>query len=602
MAFGTGIAPIQLVYLIVVFNSVALAGVLWRHRDRPGAVPLLVNVLSTGLWAGSLLARTVVDRGLVARVFLVIVFLSIGLYLLTLLVFTLEYTGRERFIRPSIVAALSIEPILVIIFVAVNPDGLFFTVVDGTVEWGIGFWIHTAYAYTILAVVTMLIFGLLYRSQAVYRGQIAVMLVGTIAAWTANSVYVFDLVDVEVSPVGFLVTGILYAIGIVHYRLTDLVPIARDRVLDNVSDGIFVVDEQDRLIDLNPAGRALLEDIDSAPIGKRLESLLADYPELRDEYRALTATRTDGDSEVAVAGGHYHLRTTPLEDGRDRHIGWLCLIRDITDRKRQEAQVERQNERLERFASVVSHDLRNPLNVAEGYLDLAREADDPEPSLDEIEQSHDRMAAIIEDVLALARDGTTITDPEPVSLAALAERAWENVDTGDAALVIASETTILADADRVTRLLENLFRNAIEHGAKEPTSQASHHAVEHGPADGPEDTTETEASGRSSLTVEVGTIGTDGADGPAGFYVADDGRGLPDDGDVFEDGYTTNPDGTGFGLSIVSGIATAHGWTVEAGESEHGGARFEFRRIETGDDATGSTPRQPADANPNGES
>ncbi len=196
--------------------------------------------------------------------------------------FTLEYTGREKYIRPSTIAILSIEPILVLGFIAVNPGQRFFEVVDGTVEWGIVFWGHMVYAYAILTVATVLIAGLLYRSQSLYRGQTAMLVVGTVAAWAANALYVFGPVDVEISPVGFLVTGALYAVAITRYRLTDIVPIARDRVLANVSDAVFVVDEQDRLIDLNPVGRDLLADIDSSPIGADIDTLLAGRPELRE--------------------------------------------------------------------------------------------------------------------------------------------------------------------------------------------------------------------------------------------------------------------------------------------------------------------------------
>ncbi|AFO56411.1 histidine kinase N-terminal 7TM domain-containing protein [Natrinema sp. J7-2] len=565
MALGTGVNLIQAIYAIVAVNSVVLAGVLYRHRERIGAIPLLVNVLATGLWAASLLARTAVDpASTVAHALLVSLFLGVGLYLLTLLVFTLEYTGREQFVKPTTIALLSLEPILVLVVVAVNPGQRFFTVVDGTVEWGIVFWANVVYGYAILAVATVLIAGRLYRSQSIYRGQTAMLVVGTVAAWAANALYVFGPVDVEISPVGFLVMGALYAVAITRYRLTDIVPIARDRVLANVSDAVFVVDEQDRLIDLNPVGRDLLEDIDSSPIGADIDTLLAGRPELREGYRDLTATPTSGDREFELSDGHYHFRTTPIEDGRGRHVGWLFMIRDITDRKRREAQLERQNERLEQFADLVSHDLRNPLNVANGYLDLAREADDDAEYLEEIEQSHDRMETIIEDVLTLAREGADVADPEPVALAAIADRAWSGVDTGAASIATDADVTVLADPERTTRLLENLFRNAIEHGSERADS--------------------------ADLEITVGTVADPSGGSVTGFYVADDGVGIPSSKreNVFEAGYTTDEDGTGFGLSIVDEIATAHEWTSSVTESETGGARFEFRGVETAGEASAS--------------
>ncbi len=569
----SSVGPIWFVYVASTCFSAALAALLWRHRDRTGALPLLGNVLSAGLWTASLVGLGLVGRPVFVSLLTGLLFLGVGFATMTLLVFTLTYTGRERYVTSWTLAALSVEPILIGVLAAVNPSGLFFRVTETGAETGVLFWPHLVYSYLVLGVVTAMIVDFLLRSRSLYRGQSAALLVGTLVAWVANGVFVAGFVDFDTSPIGFVVTGVLYAIAIIRYRLTDIVPVARDRVVDTVSDGIFVVDERDRVIDANPVGRSLLSAYDASPIGKPVDSLFADAPGLLESYRDLTATVESDHRELEVDGTYYDVTVTPIDDDRDRHVGWLVIVRDITDRKHNELQLERQNERLDRFANVVSHDLRNPLNVADGYLELAREADDPEPYLDEIDESIDRMEAIVDDVLALARHGTDVTDPEPVSLAHLAETAWETVDTGDATLRVASDLTALADPDRVTRLLENLFRNAVEHGSTSPDSQVRQDAVEHGVPDGDD----------ADLTVEVGAIDSTNGAGAMGFYVADDGRGLPEDEDVFEDGYSTNADGTGFGLSIVRGIATAHGWTVDAGESETGGARFEFTGLETTD-------------------
>jgi signal transduction histidine kinase len=207
--------------------------------------------------------------------------------------------------------------------------------------------------------------------------------------------------------------------------------------------------------------------------------------------------------------------------------------------RKQRRELSRQNERLEEFTSVVSHDLRSPLSVAKGRLDLAREQYDDE-DLDATADALDRMDSLIEDLLALAKQGRTVGELRAVSLSDTAETAWENVDTAEATLSTA-ETTVDADPDRLRQLLENLFANAVTHG-------------------GP------------SVSVSVGP--TDG-----GFFVADDGPGIPPDEreQVFEAGYTDHESGTGFGLPIVRRIADAHGWSVDIEESDSGGARFEFQ-------------------------
>jgi len=209
-----------------------------------------------------------------------------------------------------------------------------------------------------------------------------------------------------------------------------------------------------------------------------------------------------------------------------------------------ERDLERQNERLEQFAGVVSHDLRNPLNTAEGYLDLAREDGDGE-HLDRVATALDRMNELIEDVLTLARQGQTVSERETVDMESLVEAAWGTAGHSEATLEVDGDLGRLdCDASRVRQLFENLFRNSVEHVG-------------------------------TDVTVTVGRL-------PDGFYVADDGPGIPpeDRETVFEAGYSTTREGTGFGLNIVETLATAHGWTVALTESEAGGTRFEFTGVD----------------------
>lgn len=206
---------------------------------------------------------------------------------------------------------------------------------------------------------------------------------------------------------------------------------------------------------------------------------------------------------------------------------------------------------LEQFTSIVSHDLRNPLNVARGYLELLR--DEPEAGhVAEIDRSLERMETLIEELLTLAHGGAIVESPEPVSVPAAAEAAWETVETADASLTraFAEPVTVEADRVRLIQLLENLFRNSVEHGVDDA-------------ADG------------TGVEVTVGPL-------PAGFYVEDDGAGIDPDARsaVFEKGYTSQDAGTGLGLHIVRRIAHAHGWTVSITTSASGGARFELTDVD----------------------
>ncbi|MGQ3328266.1 ATP-binding protein [Halorubrum sp. FL23] len=219
-----------------------------------------------------------------------------------------------------------------------------------------------------------------------------------------------------------------------------------------------------------------------------------------------------------------------------------------------EQEVARERDRLEEFASLVSHDLRSPLNVATGNLDMVREqlSDEHEElaEIDAVARSLERMEALVEDMLTLARQGAAIDETEPVSLAELAGECWESVDTAAAEIVVADDLRFQADRSRLRQAVENLFANAVTHAG-------------------------------DSVRVEVGTL----PDGD-GFYVEDDGPGIPADrrDEMFDAGVSTDPEGTGFGLKIVAEVADAHGWTIELADAADGGARFEFRGVEPVDD------------------
>ena len=229
---------------------------------------------------------------------------------------------------------------------------------------------------------------------------------------------------------------------------------------------------------------------------------------------------------------------------------------------RANAQLRAQNERLDEFASIVGHDLRNPLNTLSMSLELAERTGDEE-HFERATRSVDRMEGLIDDLLALARQGESAGEPEPVSLAAVTDDARDTVETGDATVTVTEDLTVRADRSRLRQLLENLLRNAVEHGSPNSRGEIPEHPIQ---CDG-------------TVTITVGAIDD------RGFYVADDGPGIPDDerGQIFETGYSTAGSGAGIGLAIVKRIVDAHDWEITVTDSEAGGARFEITAVETVD-------------------
>lgn len=216
---------------------------------------------------------------------------------------------------------------------------------------------------------------------------------------------------------------------------------------------------------------------------------------------------------------------------------------DISELKGRENELKRERDRLDEFASIVSHDLRNPLNVAQGRIELAQQTGESEHLQDAFDAIN-RSLELIEDMLTLARAGKHVSEMESVDLASLVRACENTVETSDATISVDLHATINADRSRLSQLFENLFRNAVEHGCND-------------------------------VAVTVGEL-------ESGFYIEDDGPGIPieDREKIFEAGYSSNPEGTGFGFCIVSEIVEAHGWEINLTEGCEGGARFEITGAE----------------------
>jgi PAS domain S-box-containing protein len=324
-----------------------------------------------------------------------------------------------------------------------------------------------------------------------------------------------------------------------------------ETMVETVGDIVYTLDEDYYFTTVTGAAADLTGYTCEELEGKNLSLLLPEAEiERGREYRkkVISGEIETGSIEVelhrkdgTVRPVEFRYRRLPFDDD---FRGTAGVVRDISERVEQERELRRQNERLEEFADIVSHDLRNPLNVAKGRVELARDECDSD-HLDEVADAHARMETLIDETLQLAKQGRTVSTTEPIRLATIADDCWEMVATKESSLERPETGTIHGDPDRVRQLLENLFRNSVEHGG-------------------------------DSVTVRVGLVGADG------FFVEDDGPGIPEDerDTVFDSGYTTGETGTGFGLAIVEEIADAHEWAIRATERDAGGARFEITGVD----------------------
>lgn len=382
-----------------------------------------------------------------------------------------------------------------------------------------------------------LITGELVRTENKQRTiQAGLLLLIIILGSTSGIMKVLELVPpyFDPTPIAWSLNGVILAVTIKRFDLFRRSPTSERRVFETFSDPIIVISPNNVVSDFNEAARTVFE----INFGMKITELRSSNPMLE---AALNGTETEIEIEQGEMKRVFEFSKAYVSQGYELESRTL-FFRDITKQSAKSDALLKKANRLDSFASHVSHDLQNPIMVAGGYVNIARRADDPEEPLDKIESALQRAENLIDDILSMARSGEDF-DPEPVELGKQATQAWSTVSTADASLVIETDSVIIADLQQLRRLFENLFRNSIEHGG-------------------------------SAVTVRVEATNE-------GFYIADDGVGIPADNreNIFHDGMKYDSDGTGYGLAIVRSIANGHGWSIEATDSVSNGARFDITDV-----------------------
>jgi PAS domain S-box-containing protein len=538
----------------------SLAVLAFRNRETRGATPLGGYLVATGLYNvcyALQLWNTTPEGSLFWAQVQVPMWSSAAVFGL---LFGIEYTNREQWLGRGRAGVLFVPPAIATVLFFVEPE-LFFTnlrmreelsLVIMAADKGTGWWLTLAYAYGAVLLGLGFITLRFLRSIRVgqFRGQALLLIGGYSATIGSNAVQNSLGLQVSFASLGFAVTGIVVYLAVFRFGLFSSVPVARRKVLADMADGFLVVDSGNRIIDANQQARELFG---GGPV--------VDQP-IEVVYPAYERAVRDGDDthpsheyrrRVGDRDRFFDVQISPVAGIRGRVDAHVVRFSDITERKQRERELEatkreleRSNEKLEQFAGMVSHDLRNPLSVIKGRAEFLR-AEAPDEHVDPIVRNTERMETMIEDLLALSRAGESVDDPRPVFLPTIVADSWAAVssDENDLEVDLPDDMEVDGDGSRLRHVFENLFRNACEHN-DEP------------------------------VTIRVGAL-SDETGAVSGFFVSDDGTGIPasDREMVFDQGYSTNMDGTGFGLSIVEEIVEAHGWTISVGESEAGGARFE---------------------------
>ncbi len=334
--------------------SIALAHTAWRRGDSPGSRPLAVLMISLALWSlpyAMHWLRLPEPRPLF---WVDLTYLGVVSTPVMFILFTLQFTGRDAWLKPARIGLLFVIPVLTLILLWTDPQhGLFFGDVirsaDQALIFAGGFWfyVHVIYSYGLILHSMSLFTRAILKAKDLYRQQIIAMLTGALIPVAINVMVFFGYVPfpgLDLTPLAFTVTGLFFAIALYRLGLLDIIPVARESVVDEMSDGMLVLDTQNRILDINPAARKLLEIGDRTAIGKHSAEVLAHWSTTIERFRETLTTQ----EEMLLPNGiTIDLRITPLYGWGNSFRGRLIILRDISDRIQIEAKLRDLNYKLQ---------------------------------------------------------------------------------------------------------------------------------------------------------------------------------------------------------------------------------------------------------------
>ena len=419
--------PIVLPLLIALLIAIFVLVYVWQRREMRGARPLLPLMTGIVIW---LISSTV--EGLffdyASRLFWVNVqYVGIVMVPTAWFMFSMVYTDRAAFLSRRNLTLLLVMPIITLLLVWTSTWHSLFRIslslnTSGTYpvwEWepGLGFWLHTIYSYIMLIAGTVIMLQAYRQSSHLHRRQIGIMLIGAIVPWIANILFVVVRSSViDYTPIAFLISGSMVAWGIFKAGLVEITPIIRKRVIDEMQDGMLVLDEQNRILEANPAVLDMLgvkEDV----LGQPIVQVMARWPESLRQFRGKEMAQAEISLPLASQETrHYQISLSPLHDKKGQRTGRLVMVHEITRQKQTEASLKRAKEVAEAanrakstFLATMSHELRTPLAAIIGYSELIQEKSELwgyekiVPQLGKIGTAAHHLNSLIGDILDLSK-------------------------------------------------------------------------------------------------------------------------------------------------------------------------------------------------------
>lgn len=494
---------VTVILVVTAMLAVGIATFSWQRRHAGAwAYPFTFASLAAGWWTVfylfELRAPSLERKLFWAKTeYIAIVIIPVLWFL-----FSMAYTERQKWLSRSRVLYLCIIPFITLTLVWTNEFHRLIwadvPVVDSgpfpvlAPVYGVGFGFHTAYSYLLLFLGTLALIQVAFKSPQTYRWQNIALVTGALIPWIANAVYLLNLgvfPNIDMSPVAFVLSGLVLAWSIFRFHLFDVVPVARRVAVDTMRDGMIVLDNKNRVVDMNPAALAVFETHLTDVIGNRMADLLADWPGVVDTFKDVWEVETEVCLTGAAGDLYYALQIAPLVNARKRVNGRLVVFHDITVYKTTEAELAKARDQALAVSRLktellarVSHELRTPLNVILGFSEMMQLGisgpinEKQYETLDKILVSTHFLTDQVNDLLHLSsiEAGTMQLHCHIFSMVEVINEVvqkWqEDADSKSLQLVKNNPEEnlemVYGDRDGITQILTNLVGNAIKFSTK----------------------------------------------------------------------------------------------------------------------------------------
>ena len=575
------ILPYSLPLILAAIGSVVLAYYASKRREVPGAVPFMGSLLAAVLWS-SCAAISLYQTHLETIITISNVQgIAHAIIPATWMIFAMRYTGSDRWITLRLLCLLAIEPVVFEALLWTDTwHGLMRTANWLSYEWpfpihhstfGIGYWGHVVYTYTLMMVGTVLLFRELIRSyHQMYRGQVVALSIAASTPWVANMLQLasinLPIPYIMMTPMGLFISNVALAWGLFRYRLLDVMPVAKEAVLYSMRDGVVVLDNRGHIVEVNPAAQQMIGKTGDAVIGQAAGDIRPEWGSLLKDMKPDGTSKTVETVTTEGITKQYELHLTPINNRNQVRSGWLLVLLDTTDRMLAEEERLKISklESLSVMAAGIAHDFNNTLAGVMGYLSMAKLEIPPDTRASEhvslAEESALHASTLVRQMMTFAKGGQPLKAVETIGTVVFNADALvpREANIERICQLPVDLWPVEVDAGQIAQVLQNLIINAQQAMPRGGTIKIT----------GSNETVETEGQ-------------FPGTHLKNGFYIriaiSDTGVGIPPEvrEKIFDPYFTTKKKGTGLGLTSSYTIVQRHDGAITVTSVPGKGTTFE---------------------------